>query len=45
LRIYRFNPDSDHNPRIDTYEIDVAACGPMVLDMLIHIAPRRAPRI
>src|SRR6266567_3206098 len=37
LRIYRFNPDSDHNQRIDTYEIDVAACGPMILDMLIHI--------
>src|SRR6266702_1183598 len=37
VRIYRFDPDSDRNPRLDTYEIDMAACGPMVLDVLIHI--------
>jgi succinate dehydrogenase / fumarate reductase iron-sulfur subunit len=37
FRVYRFDPDSDHNPRIDTYEIDIVACGPMVLDVLIHI--------
>jgi succinate dehydrogenase / fumarate reductase iron-sulfur subunit len=37
LRIYRWDPDSGENPRIDTYEIDLARCGPMVLDALIHI--------
>ena len=37
FRIYRFDPDSGANPRIDSYEIDMAACGPMVLDALIKI--------
>ena len=36
-RIYRFDPDSGENPRVDSYEIDMAACGPMVLDALIKI--------
>jgi succinate dehydrogenase / fumarate reductase iron-sulfur subunit len=37
LRIYRYDPDSNENPRIDTYEIDLEDCGPMVLDALIKI--------
>ena len=37
LRIYRWNPDDGQNPRTDTYEIDLDACGPMVLDALIKI--------
>jgi succinate dehydrogenase / fumarate reductase iron-sulfur subunit len=37
FRIYRYDPDSGANPRIDTYEVDMAACGPMVLDALIKI--------
>ena len=35
--IYRWNPDDGQNPRTDTYEIDLDACGPMVLDALIKI--------
>ncbi len=35
--IYRFDPDSGSNPRMDTYEVDMDACGPMVLDALIKI--------
>ena len=35
--IYRFDPDSGSNPRMDTYELDMDACGPMVLDALIKI--------
>ncbi len=35
--IYRFDPDSGANPRMDTYEVDMDACGPMVLDALIKI--------
>ena len=35
--IYRYNPESDENPRLDTYEVDLEACGPMVLDALIKI--------
>ncbi len=38
FRIYRYNPDSGENPRIDTFHIDLDACGPMVLDALIKIA-------
>lgn len=37
FRIYRHDSDSDQTPRLDTYEVDVAACGPMVLDALIKI--------
>ena len=35
--VYRYDPDSDENPRRDSYTIDLATCGPMVLDALIKI--------
>ena len=37
FRIYRFDPEADENPRIDSYTIDMDRCGPMVLDALIKI--------
>jgi len=37
FKVYRWNPDDEANPRLDTYEVDLAACGPMVLDALIKI--------
>src|SRR3990172_1785604 len=37
IRIYRYDPDSGQNPRVDAYEIDLDKCGPMVLDALIYI--------
>src|SRR5208282_5560784 len=37
FKIYRWNPDDGKNPRIDTYEVDLDACGPMILDALIKI--------
>jgi succinate dehydrogenase / fumarate reductase iron-sulfur subunit len=37
FRIYRWNPDDGENPRLDTFAVDRAACGPMVLDALIKI--------
>ncbi len=37
LRIYRFDPTSGETPRVDTFELDVGGCGPMVLDALIRI--------
>jgi succinate dehydrogenase / fumarate reductase, iron-sulfur subunit len=37
FRIYRFDPTSGDNPRVDTFELDMASCGPMVLDALIQI--------
>ncbi len=35
--VYRYDPDSGENPRMDTYDVDMADCGPMVLDVLIKI--------
>ncbi len=35
--VYRWNPDSGENPRLDTYEVDQDDCGPMVLDALLWI--------
>jgi succinate dehydrogenase / fumarate reductase iron-sulfur subunit len=37
LRIYRFDPEQGGRPRLDTYDIDMAGCGPMVLDALLKI--------
>jgi succinate dehydrogenase / fumarate reductase iron-sulfur subunit len=37
FKIYRWNPDDGHNPSIDTFNIDIDDCGPMVLDALIKI--------
>lgn len=37
FKIYRYDPDLGENPRLDTYEVDVDRCGPMVLDALIKI--------
>lgn len=37
FHVYRYDPDSGSNPRLDSYEVDLDACGPMVLDALIWI--------
>jgi len=37
FRIYRWDPDAGGNPRLDSYAIDLADCGTMVLDALIKI--------
>ncbi len=43
LHIYRWNAEdvdengNPKNPRIDSYEIDISKCGPMLLDALIYI--------
>ena len=37
FRIYRWNPDDGNNPQMDTYWVERATCGPMVLDALIKI--------
>jgi succinate dehydrogenase / fumarate reductase, iron-sulfur subunit len=37
FKVYRYDPDSARAPRLDTFEIDLADCGPMVLDALIKI--------
>ncbi|HEX2752568.1 MAG TPA: succinate dehydrogenase iron-sulfur subunit [Alphaproteobacteria bacterium] len=45
FRVYRWSPDDDGNPQIDTYEIDLAKCGPMVLDALIQIKDNIDPTL
>ena len=37
FKVYRWSPDEGGNPRIDSYDIDMDDCGPMVLDALIKI--------
>ena len=35
--IYRYDPESGENPRIDSFDVDLDSCGPMVLDAIIKI--------
>jgi len=37
FRVYRWNPDDGKNPQVDTYQVDLDQCGPMVLDAMISI--------
>ena len=37
FRIYRYDPESGDNPRLDTYFVDLDECGPMLLNALIWI--------
>ena len=37
FKIYRYDPDAGQNPHYDTFEVDLDACGPMVLDALIKM--------
>jgi len=37
FQVYRYDPDSSENPRMDVYEVDLDKCGPMVLDALLKI--------
>ncbi len=45
FRIYRYDPDSGRNPRMDTYDVDLDRCGPMVLDALIKIKDEIDPTL
>jgi succinate dehydrogenase / fumarate reductase iron-sulfur subunit len=45
FEVYRYDPDTGRNPRIDTYEIDRDRCGPMVLDALIKIKNEMDPTL
>jgi len=44
-RIYRWSPDDDENPRVDTYFVDMDDCGPMVLDALLYIKNKIDPTL
>ena len=45
FKIYRYNPDDQSNPRVDTYYIDSNDSGPMVLDALIYIKEEIDPTL
>lgn len=37
FKIYRWNPDQPAEPKLETFEVNMNECGPMVLDALIKI--------
>jgi succinate dehydrogenase / fumarate reductase, iron-sulfur subunit len=45
FKVYRYDPEAGANPRWDTYDVDLDACGPMVLDALIHIKSTMDPTL
>lgn len=45
FKIYRYDPETKENPRLDTFEIDLDKCGPMVLDALIYIKNKVDPSL
>jgi len=45
FKVYRWSPDDDKNPSMDTFEIDMDSCGPMVLDALIKIKNETDPSL
>ncbi len=45
FRVYRWSPEGDENPRLDSYTIDREQCGPMILDALIAIKNRIDPTL
>lgn len=45
FKIYRYDPDGESNPRIDTYWVDRDDCGPMILDGIIWIKNKIDPTL
>ncbi|WP_421762056.1 succinate dehydrogenase iron-sulfur subunit [Devosia sp.] len=45
FRVYRYDPDTEANPRLDTYFVDRDDCGPMVLDGLLYIKNKIDPTL
>src|ERR1700745_1745231 len=45
FQIYRWDPEKNANPQMDTFEIDRDHCGPMVLDALTTINDRIDPTL
>ena len=45
LRVYRWNPDDQANPAMDTYFVNMDDCGPMVLDALLWIKGNTDPTL
>src|SRR6201994_1917637 len=45
FQIYRWDPADKANPKMDTFEIDLDHCGPMVLDALVKINDQIDPTL
>ena len=45
FEIYRYDPDSGENPRMDKFDIDLAECGPMILDAMLKIKDEVDPTL
>jgi succinate dehydrogenase / fumarate reductase iron-sulfur subunit len=45
FKVYRWDPETGDNPRVDSYEVDLDTCGPMVLDALIKIKNETDPTL
>jgi succinate dehydrogenase / fumarate reductase iron-sulfur subunit len=45
FKVYRYDPETGENPRYDTFEVDTASCGPMVLDALIKMKSEQDPTL
>ena len=45
FKVYRYDPESGANPRLDTYAVGTEHCGPMVLDALIKIKNETDPTL
>jgi succinate dehydrogenase (ubiquinone) iron-sulfur subunit len=37
FQVYRWNPDAPEQPKYVSYKVDINACGPMMLDVLLKI--------
>jgi len=45
FHVYRYDPDGGENPKMDTYEVNMDDCGPMVLDAIIKIKNEMDPSL
>ncbi len=45
FKVYRYDETTGENPHIDIYDVDMASCGPMVLDALIKIKDEIDPTL
>jgi succinate dehydrogenase/fumarate reductase iron-sulfur protein len=45
FKIYRWSPDSNASPHLQTYDINMNECGPMILDALIKIKTEQDPTL
>eukprot|EP00898_Chlorokybus_atmophyticus_P004294 jgi/Chlat1/4866/Chrsp31S04893 len=45
FEIYRWDPDKHEKPRMQSYQVDINNCGPMILDVLIKIKNETDPTL